>query len=213
MTLILASGSPRRRELIARVGLPFEVVVSDVPERDARVGEDAGEYAIELASLKARVVARLYPRDVVVAADTVVHLGEIRLGKPGEVEPAVEMLTLLAGKTHEVTTGVVAVRGRELHSAAETTRVSMAEPQVDELRRYAESGEPFDKAGGYGIQGLGGRLVVGIDGCYENVVGFPLCVVARLLTQCGMSPPSFGKRCTHYDDSRHWRGAAQDSPR
>jgi septum formation protein len=211
MTVILASGSPRRRELMERLGLPYQVVVSDVPERDARFGEDASDYAVELATLKARTVAELHPDDVVVAADTVVHLGEIRLGKPAGVDGAVEMLTLLAGKTHEVTTGVVVVCGGRLRSEAETTRVTMDASDEQTLRAYAQSGEPFDKAGGYGIQGLGGRLVVDIEGCFENVVGFPLHDVARILECCGVRVDSTGALCTHFGPSRPWTQAAHNS--
>jgi septum formation protein len=210
MTVILASGSPRRRELITRLGIPFEVQASNVPERDARRGENPASYALELAVQKAQAVARVRPGDTIVAADTVVHLDGLLLGKPENAAAAVQMLSLLAGRTHGVTTGVVVVCGDEEHAEAETTAVTMGSPGVDALRAYAETGEPLDKAGGYGIQGLGGQLVVDIVGCYENVVGFPLGLVARLLDLCGQQVPVSGGLCTHFGPRHPWSaGRAQ----
>ncbi|MGB9792483.1 MAG: Maf family protein [Thermacetogeniaceae bacterium] len=185
--IILASSSPRRAELLRRVGLKFRVVPSDVEER-AEDSLDARSLALKLASQKAEAVAARYPEAIVLAADTVVCCdGEI-LGKPADWQDAVRMLQLLSGRTHEVSTGVVLRRestGQERREVV-TTRVTFRRLSQEEILGYLATGEPFDKAGAYGIQGYGALLVEGIEGCYSNVVGLPLAKVGEMLREFGV---------------------------
>jgi septum formation protein len=180
--LILASASPRRAALLAAVGARFRVVRSDVDE--THCGTDPIAATIEVALRKARAIAARHPGTVVVAADTVVVAPDGgMLGKPADGEEAVAMLLRLAGRTHAVVTGVAVVgpEGMPERTAGETTRVRMRAFDEVEARRYVASGEPFDKAGAYGIQGRGGLLVDGVEGCYFNVVGLPLRQLHPLL--------------------------------
>ncbi len=192
--IILASGSPRRRELLTQLGVAFEVQVSGENEDSSQV--DPKELAQELALLKGRSVAAVNQGRIVIAADTVVAYGKELLGKPKNHLENADFIRLLAGKTHQVYTGVaVIVQGPQeqghalkeqcLYAVAQTavTFRSLSEPEID---FYAHSGEGLDKAGGYGIQGLGMALVSHIDGEYSNVVGFPLSIVIRLLRQAGV---------------------------
>ncbi len=186
--LILASGSPRRRELLAALGLPFSIVTSGVPE-DVAPGLDPVEAARQLARRKAEAVAATLDRGLVIGSDTDVVLDDTILGKPADAADAARMLRLLRGRTHRVISGVAvldAASGR-IALGTVTTLVTMAEASDAQIAAYAASGEPLDKAGAYAIQGLGGALVAGIEGCYNNVVGFPLCEVAALLGQFGVS--------------------------
>jgi septum formation protein len=190
--LILASASPRRRELLAQAGYHFEVQPSAVPE-SRRPGEDAIRFATRLAREKAEeVFARrqaapetLEPAMVVLGADTVVVCdGEI-MGKPADPADAERMLLLLSGRTHQVVTGVAVVWGTSsrpaVQVAAELTQVTMLTLSPEEVSRYVASGEPMDKAGAYAIQGYAGRWIPRISGCYFNVVGLPLALVSSLL--------------------------------
>lgn len=195
MTVILASGSPRRRELLARLGIEFDVVPSSIPERDPFPRETPEAYALALALIKAEDVASRNPDRVVLGADTVVAVEGMMLGKPIDVEDAVRMLTLLAGRQHLVVTGV-AVRGACRGEGQVQARVRMRPSSPDAIRAYVASGESMDKAGAYAVQGMGGALVESVRGCYETVVGLPLCLVDRLLGGCGLpvhAPPS----CRH----------------
>ncbi len=185
--IILASASPRRAELLRRIGVEFRVVPSDVEER-LEDSLDARSLALELASQKARAVAARYPEAIVLAADTVVCCdGEI-LGKPADRQDAVRMLRLLSGRTHEVSTGVVLRRESTGQERCEvvTTRVTFRRLSQEEILGYIATGEPFDKAGAYGIQGYGALLVEGIEGCYSNVVGLPLAKVGEMLREFGV---------------------------
>jgi septum formation protein len=195
MTILLASGSPRRRELLGRLDVPFEMVPSGVEERPPQLGEPPEEYAVALARLKADAVAAQFPDRVVLGADTVVALGTQMLAKPEDGEDAIRMLSLLAGREHVVVTGV-AVRGHCLGEGSEQAMVRMHPASEERLRRYVATGEPMDKAGAYAIQGEGGRLVASVRGCYETVVGLPLCTVARLLAECGVHVPT-APSCRH----------------
>ena len=192
--LVLASASPRRRELLALLGRPFTVRVADVDEAPLP-GESAGALVERLAVAKALLVVEgLRPGAgpqgaVVVGADTVVVLdGEI-LGKPADADHAEVMLARLQGRVHEVCTGVAVARldgadpGAEATVACfvETTEVAFAPMTPADIAGYVATGEPLDKAGAYGIQGLGGRWVERISGSYHNVVGLPLARLARLL--------------------------------
>jgi septum formation protein len=189
--LILASASPRRRELLAQAGYRFEVQASAVPE-SRRPQEDAVCFATRLAREKAeQVFARrqaagetLY---IVLGADTVVVCDAEVMGKPADAADAERMLRLLSGRTHQVVTGVAVVWGTGLDSgpavevAAELTQVTMRTLSPEEVSRYVAGGEPMDKAGAYAIQGYAARWIPRISGCYFNVVGLPLALVSSLL--------------------------------
>jgi septum formation protein len=175
--LVLASGSPRRREILSRFIREFEVIPSRASEECGL--EDPAEYALELARRKAREV---YGRvgGTVIGADTVVSIDGRILGKPGSKEEAFEMLRLLSGKVHRVTTGYCIIHeGREI-SGVVITEVKFRELDDDIIEAYIETGEPMDKAGAYGIQGKAGLFVEWIRGDYYNVVGFPLEIVWKL---------------------------------
>jgi septum formation protein len=182
--LILASGSPRRRELLARLGVDFEVVPSQVEEREPIPGEDSSAYALALAGEKAEAVARERPDDVVLAADTVVTLGGHILGKPQDEADALRMLGLLRGKRHAVVTAVAVCCGGTVRAGTVSATVAMKRFSDAEARRYVATGEPMDKAGSYAVQGKGGALVDAVEGCYNTVVGLPLCLTTDLLSAC-----------------------------
>ena len=186
MSVVLASSSPRRRELLFRLGVEFTVVPSAVEERDPVPGEDPAEYALFLAGQKADEVARRCPDAVVLGADTVVAIDGQILNKPADEEDALRMLRLLRGQWHIVVTAV-AVRGPVQRSAASTASVQIRAAPDDELRAYIATGEPMDKAGAYAVQGLGGRLVERVEGCYETVIGLPLCITSDLLAAAGLT--------------------------
>jgi len=187
--LILASASPRRRELLRLLGLPFEVVPSAFEEPAPASHPDPEALARELALAKARDVARNHPRRWVLGADTVVWLGDRLLGKPADASEAAAMLAALVGRTHRVTTGLALLRrgGPELTAHA-TTEVTFRPLTPREVAAYVATGEPYDKAGGYGIQGHGALLVEGVRGDYPNVVGLPLVPLLRLLRAAGLLP-------------------------
>ncbi len=186
--LILASASPRRRELLSRFGVPFRVVPARGKEL-APEGLTPGELVKCLAEHKAAEVAGNEDADsVIVAADTVVEIdGEI-LGKPSGPADAGTMLRRLSGRTHRVWTGVCVRRGDRILSAAEETAVRFRELDDDEIRAYVATGEPLDKAGAYGIQGYGAMLVEGIRGDYFTVMGLPVCRLAEALKRFGLDP-------------------------
>jgi septum formation protein len=183
--LILASASPRRRELLAQAGYLFEVQASSVDE-SRRPGECGIRFAIRLAREKAQEVFALRQSSgdptLVLGADTVVVCdGEI-LGKPADAADATRMLLLLSGRTHHVVTGVAVVAGAQVvEVAAEVTQVTVRTLSPQEIADYVAGGEPMDKAGGYAIQGYAARWIPRISGCYFNVVGLPLALVASLL--------------------------------
>ncbi len=176
--LILASGSPRRRELLALAGFDFEVIVSEVEERvDSSLSPE--ELVISLAEQKAAAVALSYPERTVIGADTVVALGDKILGKPQDEENAAEMLRALSGKIHNVFTGVCIFENSKSRCFFEKTQVEFYPLSNEEIAEYIASGEPMDKAGAYGIQGRGCVLIKGISGDYFNVVGFPVSKFCR----------------------------------
>jgi septum formation protein len=183
MRLILASRSPRRCELLRQAGLEFEVRPSSVEEAPAR-GEAPEEFARRAAQDKAlEVAASARPSVLVLGADTVVVANHEILGKPADPHDAARMLQLLSGATHRVITGVCLVRApAEIVAVAhETTFVTFRSLDEEEIQSYLASGEPFDKAGAYGIQGLASKFVTRVDGCYFNVVGLPVALVYDLL--------------------------------
>ena len=186
MQLVLASASPRRAALLKQVGLPFQVQASTVDE-DKWPRKESLEL---LALAKARAVADTLMRGIVLGADTIVICHEQSLGKPAGEAEAKKMLKLLSGEVHEVITGVALIRVNDGLSVTcrEKTEVKFRNLGDEEINHYVSTGEPFDKAGAYGIQGKGALLVQKIHGCYSNVVGLPLVKVFHLLQELGYSP-------------------------
>jgi len=180
--LILASASPRRSQLLKQIGLEFEVIPSNVDESAIFI-QDAAECAKLAALAKARSVAKQMTEGLVIGADTVVVEAGEAIGKPGDMDDAVRILTRLSGKTHEVITGIVliSVRTGKEDVWAETTKVTFRELSDVEIREYVETKEPLDKAGAYGIQGRAAAFVSRIEGCYFNVVGLPLASLVEKL--------------------------------
>ena len=189
MKLILASASPRRAEILRNAGIPFSVLSSAVDETPVPA-ESPQDLVRRLALAKAELVAaRAVGPAIVIAADTIVALEGAILGKPRTSEDARQMLAKLSGRTHTVMTGVSLVRLPDIESREfiETTQVHFASISKEEITKYLSTGEPFDKAGAYAIQGLGGRFVPRIDGCYFNIVGLPLARLCKELTELGWS--------------------------
>lgn len=178
--LILASASPRRRELLGSLGLEFEVRVPDIDE-SLKEGEAPRNFAERLAEEKSAAITA-DAGATLVAADTIVVLGDTILGKPHDEEHAFEMLSDLSGKTHEVITGVCVRRGSSANVFSVATKVVFRSLEKAEIIRYIASGCPMDKAGAYAIQGGAAHMVKEIRGSYTNVVGLPLCEVHEALT-------------------------------
>jgi septum formation protein len=186
--LILASGSPRRIELLRAIGLNPEVFKPDVDETPVR-GESARALVRRLARLKAKVAVQGFAESIVLAADTTVvgTDGKRILGKPENAADAVRMLRQLRGKSHTVLTGYCLAQGTKVFSRVVASRVVMRDVKLSVLEAYVATGEPLDKAGAYGIQGLGGLLVESIRGSYTNIVGLPVShVVADLEEHFGI---------------------------
>jgi septum formation protein len=180
--IVLASESPQRAELLRAAGFEIETVPPGIEER-RREGEEPEAYVRRLAVAKALAVLAVESDRPIVAADTVVLADSRVLEKPVDAVEAAAMLRLLSGRTHEVLTGVV-VRFRERHREhVERTRVRVAELGEAEIAWYVRSGEPFDKAGAYAVQGLASRFIEAVDGSYSNVVGLPVAAVYRLLRE------------------------------
>jgi septum formation protein len=184
--LVLASGSPRRKELLAGLGLSFEVKVSDVDET-IEPGTDPVEIVQELAYRKAKAVANSLSHGLVLGADTIVVCDGVILGKPVDEDDAKQMLSRLSGRTHMVYTGIAFVEaggGREVRDVC-GTKVKMKELSPEMISRYVATGEPMDKAGAYGIQGAASAFIPEIQGDYFNVVGLPVSLVADHLASFG----------------------------
>jgi len=184
MRLVLASGSPRRREILHLLGLEHEMRPPDVDER-LRAGEEPGVQARRLAVEKASGTAG-HGDDLIVAADTLVVLGEEILGKPVDEADALRMLMKLQGRRHEVHTGLALRFGDRIESDVAVTSVWFRSLDAAECEEYVASGEPLDKAGAYGIQGLGAVLVQRIEGEYFNVMGLPVQLLLSLLARFGL---------------------------
>lgn len=181
MTLVLASASPRRAEILRSLGIPFTVLPTDTPE-EPRPGEGAQAAATRLAAEKARRAAAREPEAWVLAADTLVYFDGAILGKPRDDAEAAAMLRRLAGREHRVVTAVHLQRGDSRGAGlAEVSRVGFAPMSEEEIGWYVATGEPRDKAGGYGVQGLGARFIEEIHGSFTNVMGLPARAVYRLL--------------------------------
>jgi septum formation protein len=185
LKLVLASSSPRRREILASLGLNFEIRHADVDE-SLLPSESASDAAERLARAKAVAVAAGAGDALVVAADTLVVLEGSALGKPLDRADARRMLSALAGRTHDVVTGVACARGGRVVSGRETTRVVFAPMTRVEIEAYAASGEPDDKAGAYALQGIGGLFVERVEGSPSNVVGLPVRLLYRLASELGV---------------------------
>jgi septum formation protein len=196
--LVLASASPRRRELLTQAGYRFQVHPAHIPE-DPKPREDPIVYVTRLAREKADTVFReltignslekdcldgQFPSLVVLGADTTVALDNVILGKPEDAADAARMLRLLSGRTHRVITGVAVVTAKGAEVAAEATAVRFLTLSDAEIAGYVASGEPMDKAGAYAIQGRAARWIPRIEGCYFNVMGLPLALVCSLLESC-----------------------------
>lgn len=181
---ILASSSPRRFELLRQVGLPFQSIVPSVDESTDKT--DPFAIVSELSARKAAAVAKNNPISVVIAADTVVTVDGKILGKPHSEAEAAEMLRSLSGRSHFVFTGVTVICDGRIETAICRTEVFFKDLSEEMIRAYLRTGEPFDKAGGYGIQGKGAVLVDRIDGDYSNVVGLPLSLLYEMLKEFGI---------------------------
>ncbi|MDE2741084.1 MAG: Maf family protein [Gemmatimonadota bacterium] len=183
--LILGSASPRRADLLRQLALPFTVVPSPVAEPVPATSIPA-DYALESAVAKARAVAGAVSADaIIIAADTIVCSNGAILGKPADAADAASMLGRLSGKVHQVYTGLAIQSGDQLLQEVVCTQVEMRALTAADIAAYVASGEPLDKAGGYGIQGLGARFIERIAGCYYNVVGLPLARLCVLLSAVG----------------------------
>ena len=185
LPLVLASASPRRQALLAGQGLGFEVVPSTLKEPTPEPGEAPADYAARMARIKGQDIAARHPDKVIVSADTIVVQEANILGKPKDAEDALNMLTALAGRWHEVMTGFCVLRHGDGVSLCRTvtTRVHMAGNSREMLQAYIDTKEPMDKAGAYGIQGIGAFLVDEVQGSYTNVVGLPLRSVLDFLLE------------------------------
>ena len=185
--LVLASASPRRQALLAGQGLHFEVVPSALKEPAPEAGEIPADYAARMARIKGEDIASRHPGKVILSADTIVVQDRNILGKPRDRAEAMAMLASLSGGWHEVVTGFCVLRDEDDLAVCRTvsTRVHMALNPHDMLAAYIATGEPMDKAGAYGIQGVGAFLVDEVQGSYTNVVGLPLRSVLNILLEIG----------------------------
>ena len=185
--IVLASKSPRRRELLDRMGLPHTVISVDADETyppSVTAPEDIVQY---ISNTKAFAAANMVaPEDIVITADTMVFLDDRRLGKPRDEDDAFAMLSALSGREHLVCTGVTVAQGNRTLTGADSTRVRFAPLDEATIRAYIRTGEPMDKAGAYGIQHYGALLIEGIHGDYFNVVGLPVRRLSAMLRKFGV---------------------------
>lgn len=185
--IILASGSPRRRELLTRAKIDFEVIPSGIDEVRRR-DELARDYASRMSREKALAVSSKNSARIVLAADTVVECEGHILEKPADAADAARMLSTLSGRTHTVITAfALASEGKIIASESVTSRVAFRELSADEIASYIATGEPFDKAGSYGIQGVGGGFISRVDGSRDNVMGLPTSEVIAALRKHGLA--------------------------
>lgn len=181
--VVLASGSPRRRELLGQMGIEDFEVLPAQGEETAPEGLAPDALVARLALQKAREVAALRPEATVIGADTVVALDGRMLGKPSDEEEAREMLSALSGRRHQVYTGMAVLSGGQVFTHVECTQVEFRPLTAEEIAAYVATGESMDKAGAYGIQGRACVFIRGIQGDYYNVVGLPVCALHELLAQ------------------------------
>jgi len=187
--LILASKSPRRKELLAQLGYQFTSLSADIDE-SVKYNEPAEQYVVRLAIEKAVFIAKNQPdTTLILGSDTSVVFENHILGKPKDLGDCLNQLSMLSNKKHQVITAIAVVKGQQVNSIAVTTDVIFKSLNTEEITRYWHTGEPQDKAGSYGIQGIGGQFVKQIYGSYSAVVGLPLYETAQLLAEFGMPTP------------------------
>jgi septum formation protein len=186
---ILASASPRRREILGKIGIPFSVDSVGIPEPQRRARETPARYALRLARLKAQSVAPKYATGLVLAADTIVVLGNRIFAKPGSRAEARSMLKSLSGRWHEVVSGVCLLdcRAQHAYSTFSRSRVHFRRLSPGEIEWYLKTGEYRDKAGAYGVQGFASLFIDRIEGCYFNIVGFPVAAFEKLCRKAGVN--------------------------
>ncbi len=186
--IILASSSPRRRELLSQAGIPFTVIPGEVDEEKTELSGTPGQKAEHLAYLKAQDVAKNMDKGIVLGADTIVVCNEEIFGKPADEKDAQRMLESLSGREHFVITGIALIDAASgaVKMGYETTIVKFSLLTAEEIQAYIKTGEPFDKAGAYGVQGRGALLVEGLNGCYSNIVGLPLKKLDNMLKEFGI---------------------------
>ncbi|MEG0035210.1 MAG: Maf family protein [Oscillospiraceae bacterium] len=188
MSIVLASASPRRRELLTMLGLKSFKIIPAVGEEILLPGAQPGEAVSALSLCKAEEVSKLCPlTDLIIAADTIVSLDGKILGKPADGDDAFRMLSRLSGREHRVYTGVTIMRGDTVITEYERTSVRFRSLSEREIIAYIKTGEPMDKAGAYGAQGIGALFVEGIDGDFFNVMGLPLCRLSKMLEKMGVN--------------------------
>ncbi len=182
--LLLASASPRRREMLKMMGIPFDVCTVNIDEKHDGC---AKETVMRLAREKALAVQKLFPGRIILGADTLVVCGGITLGKPKDEADAIQMLQMLSGNVHKVYTGVCLLDGKAGIMKTEYDETNVQFLSIDEasIIRYVSSGEPMDKAGAYGVQGMGGMFVSRIEGSPSNVIGLPMHIVRQMLIESG----------------------------
>jgi nucleoside triphosphate pyrophosphatase len=186
--VILASASPRRRKLLADAGIKFDAIESQVPEQHV-AGEPPHDYALRMAHDKARAVSSRYPDAIVVGADTIVVCEDRILEKPADIADARRMLAMLSGRTHTVVTAFALARaGTILEAFPVESRVTFRKLADAEIEGYIATHEPFDKAGAYGIQGVGGGFISHVEGSRDNVMGLPTKSVVAALARYGVKP-------------------------
>jgi septum formation protein len=187
--LILASQSSWRKTILEKLGIPFDVVVSNF-EEDMTQKLPPNELALALANGKARTVALMHPDALIIAADTFIIFGDELMGKPGTPDRAIEMLTKLSGKWHEIITGFVIIDGQtgQIHEEVVYTRVHLRDAGKEEIEDYVATGEPLNVAGGYAIQGRAGALIDRIEGDYWNIAGLPMSALTVALKKFGITP-------------------------
>ena len=180
--LVLASGSPRRAEILKSVGWDFVKDVPDVDESE-RNGESPEDYVVRLAATKAEAVAGSHPEEIVLGADTTVLINGQIVGKPRDLEDARQMIEMLKDNSHEVLTGVAVVRDGSMVTGLQRTRVDFSKMSGAEIDFLVENGDPLDKAGAYAVQAQAALFIEGIEGDYWNVVGLPISLVYRMIMQ------------------------------
>lgn len=178
--IVLASGSPRRKEILNSVGWEFTSQSPDIDESEHEA-ESPEDYVVRLAREKAGAIAHAHPGEIVLGADTTVVIGGNMIGKPVDLDDARRMLRMLAGNWHEVLTGIAIVRNGKMQTGIECTRVKFAEMTDEEIESLAAKGDPLDKAGAYAVQAQAALFIEGIEGDYWNVVGLPIKLVYRLI--------------------------------
>ena len=188
LKVILASGSPRRRQLLGAAGIEFEVIESGMPEQH-QAGEPPRDYALRMARDKAGAVSSRFPDAIVIGADTIVVCESQILEKPTDAADARRMLAMLSGQTHTVVTAFALARGGKiLESSPVESRVTFRKLAEAEIEDYIATAEPFDKAGAYGIQGVGGGFIAQVEGSRDNVMGLPAETVVAALARYGVKP-------------------------